>query len=315
MIPEYLQGTVLRQVTMFLRTQYAVEDVLDPREAFEVGLSSQRVDLPQALAEWTEFVEGAESEEDFERLKKRIDVAWTGPVEGTTYRPWFEWAGRRLREVVEHPETLIDPDISCYMSYLDREGYFLDDESQERAVEELVLQHEARIEEWLAREDGGRFLHISGDLGWRVGDLSRPDAHENVYVEVPTTRAAVVLRRADPGEELPVTAWAAYPIEPEEPAGAHWVRRRWPELEQLLGGYFGQHGAQHGSVWPQQYRLLTYEHPPLLATMRRSLGELLLLEDSELGFALNALGCYLDAPHIRLWLEWMVWRMDTFTWQ
>ena len=110
---------------------------------------------------------------------------------------------------------------------------------------------------------------------------------------------------------------ASYPAEPEtsaaERATADVLRRRWPVLEQLFGGFFGQH-VMAGPPFFGQAAFLWDQPAAAHDAVRSCLPELLSLGETDLRGALRVLGCYIDAAHAHTWLGWLLWRMDAFDW-
>ena len=296
---------------------YCDEDWLDPRDSFEAYLGHERDRLPAILDEWLRLKGGARSEDDFRDFGiRRLDLPWVEPPEGTSFRRWAEWAESRLVEALERPETLPPLGYLPFSPRLRRAGEFRDDTARQLLVQELVLVHEDRVRRWLEDPDAGLRLHLSGDVGWRVGDaLVVQGQHEEVLRRRPTTRGSVTLKRTDARGRPDLHAAAAAPVDPREPAGAEEVRARWPQLEQVLGGYFGQHGARWQYPWGVQRALLVDDQPAFLAVVQDQLAELLALADDDLDVALRALGCYVEPPDPRGWLERMRWRMGAFDWR
>ncbi|MGI4895929.1 MAG: hypothetical protein ACRYF3_12530, partial [Janthinobacterium lividum] len=67
--------------------------------------------------------------------------------------------------------------------------------------------------------------------------------------------------------------------------------------------------------WVAQDHLLRGESDEFLARVAHEGGEVLELGDGELRAAVVALGGAVEPPHLRWWLQWMVWRIGAFDWK
>ncbi|PPK93725.1 hypothetical protein CLV92_1091 [Kineococcus xinjiangensis] len=306
---------LLRDLIGFMGYPYCDEDILDPREAFECGLAAVQ-DLPACLEQWHEVKRNAQSEEEHAAFCLRLGLQWVESPEGLSHRRWVEWAESRLEEAISNPRTMLPRNSQTFYPHLKRSGEFHDETAEKLLIQELMERHEEKVARWLERPDSGLRLHLTGDVGWRIGDALEHDARgEEVIRRIPTSRGVVVLKRTDAWGNPDLHALAAYPVAPEEPEGAETHRTRWPQLEQVFGGYFGRDGARWQYPWGVQRALLMDESQAFLSLVRAQLDELLQLPDGSFQTALISLGCYVEPPHVRQWVERIRWRMDTFDWQ
>jgi len=270
------------------------------RQPLEHRLADPTMDLPDQLDWWRSIVALGRRENFVAVMQDVAGVPFVDPPEGNSWERWANWVEERLVELVDDPGTVAD--LPRYTeNWRLRNGVLLE-ESQDVIRRELGR---STIPDGTARRD-----YLVVDVGRRIGIVSSGEHDSNRTLrEVETTRVGVVLERTDRSRVIGMHA--ADPA--DEPRGAEW-RARWPVLASTMGGWFSLSAVARGASASQD-RMLRQESDEHLERLVAEGAELLELGDDELHAAIVALGCYVEPSFLRLWLEWMFWRIGYFDWK
>ncbi|GAA0287616.1 hypothetical protein [Kineococcus aurantiacus] len=277
-----------------------LQDCACPREALEHGLRRPG-DLVGYRDEWRRVLDRARAGDWQAVMNREADVNLVLPPEGTSWERWAEWVDLRLTEVAADPST-VAPLPLHRSSSLVREGLVDPEEGETvRAVlGDVLLPEIAGRRDYLVLE-APRDIGVSRHLDRGTGRVS----------EVPTRRIGVVLEHRDGVRVVGVHAADAVPLVDVED-----VRRRWPVLAAALGGWFNDAllvGEE--SAWSQQVLMLEQETDERLDLLATEITDLLTLHDADVHAVVASAGCYVEPVHLRLWLQWMAWRIGYFDWK
>jgi len=290
-------------------------DTLDDREALERQIADPEHDPATTLERWRSATRGALTDDEFSEQSYSLGINRWPPIEGTSWRQWGRWLEERLTEPAEHPETRLDPAaLPARYTWRRRRSSGLSDSGATQLADQVAADHRSALDAWAASpEERGHRLHLLLDARGVVGRIDRlsdaPSSRDqHVVSSTETTTVAVcVVRTAD-------ATWSITAVHPTEPdsTAAQRLRERWPALASALGGWFGDDPR----LFPgrRQRDLLFDESPAFLDRVADEGDELLTLDDAGLHAAVVALGCFVEPPHLRLWLTWMFWRIRTFDW-
>jgi hypothetical protein len=288
---------------------------LCPREALEHALRSNPDGRQADLVEWQDAVATAEGDAD--RALDRLGVNFVNPLEGDDWWPWLRWVGSRLAEVRDDPSSLAPP-LSVSYAWLRRGSSFTDESAERRAVESVLARNGDAIRAWSdAAHPTTTRLRLVADVGEEVGEATRfsDDPFDTDVVEAADSRtAAVVLGRTQVGRRFEVLG--ADVVDPGEGVDQAATRAAYPTLHAVLGGWFRGEDLEEPEPWYVQRTMLETEDDTVLAAVAAEGRQLLdSVDDPQLDRAVEALGCYVQPPHLRLWLTWMCWRIETFDWK
>jgi hypothetical protein len=292
------------------------EHCLCPREALEAVLADRPEDAAENLSTWRQ-ARAAVGGADQVRIFRRLGVNLAQPLEGVTWGPWTDWIGLRFAEVAADPATL-EPDALQPLDYAwrRRRSSFPDDAARRRAVELVLTRRAEDLQAWLDEGSTGTTrLRLAVETGERVGEVAHlSDERDDPTPESVTagTGAGVLVRRGPEAGGYEVVG--ADVVEPDDPAAAG-TRERFPLVHALLGGWFGSEELEHLHPWQAQQLMLQTEDDGVLAEFAGQLRQLLTADEEGLAAAVEASGCYVQPPHLRLWLTWMAWRIETFDWK
>lgn len=292
---------------------------LDDREALERQIAAPDHDAGLTLGRWRAAVPPDATEEDIRDAINSLGANVWQPLEGTSWRRWATWFENRLQEAVNDPETVLPAEhLPGDYTWRRRSTTRLDADAADRWAREALQFHAPRIDDWLAADaDGGVHLYLLLDTRQVVGevsDLEDADAygHQRVVRARSSTRVGVRLSRSLTGNGMHPFVRGVHVAEPvDDPRAASW-RAAWPTLTAVLGGCFSD--TYQLTPWTDQRRMLFAEPSAVLDRLAAEGDELLALGDDDLRAAVVALGCFVEPPHLRLWLTWMFWRIRTFDW-
>lgn len=278
-----------------------LEDHLCAREALEYVLTNNRGDFVGFRDHWRHVLEHAR-EGDFAVVMQREGrVNLVDPPEGTSWARWAEWVDLRLTEVAADPSTLA-PLPRHPPSPIVREGLL--DPDEEETVRQVLA--EVPLPELAGRRD-----YLVLEAPHAIGVARQLDRATGQVSETPTRRFGVVLERRDSVRVVTLHAADAVSTVPVAE-----VRERWPVLAAALGGWFSQNLVpEEGSPWWQQVGMLEQETDARLALLATEVTDLLTLDDSDVHAVVASAGCYVEPVHLRLWLQWMAWRIGYFDWK
>ena len=291
-------------------------DSLDDREALERQIADPAHDPARTLERWRAATSGAVTNEEFSEQAYPLGINRWPPIEGTSWRRWGQWLEERLSQAAAHPETRLDPAaLPARYSWRRRRGSRLSEVAAARLADRAIAVHRSALDAWAAAapEEGGHRLCLlleTAEVVGRIDTLSDATSsrdQEVVSSTATTTVAVRVVRTADAGWSVD----GVHPTDPETASGSR-LRARWPALASALGGCFGDDPRLF--PWRRQRDLLFTEPPAFLDRLAAEGDELLTLDDADLHAAVVALGCFVEPPHLRLWLTWMFWRIRTFDW-
>ncbi|NIZ90058.1 hypothetical protein [Kineococcus rubinsiae] len=292
---------------------------LDDREALERQIAAPNHDAGLTLGRWRAAVDATSSEEDIRNAINSLGANVWQPLEGTSWRRWATWFENRLQEAVDHPDTVLPSEhLPDHYTWRRRTTTRLDPDAADRWAREASRVDVRRIEDWLAADaDGGVHLYLLYDTGQVVGEVSDLEerdtyGHQLVVRSRSSTRVGVRLSRSLTGNGMHPFVRGVHVAEPvDDPRAASW-RAAWPTLTAVLGGCFSD--TYQLTPWTDQRRMLFAEPAAVLDRLAAEGDELLRLDDDDLHAAVVALGCFVEPPHLRLWLTWMFWRIRTFDW-
>jgi len=290
-------------------------DSLDDREALERQIADPDHDPDLTLQRWRSATSGAVTDEEFSKRAYPLGINRWPPIEGTSWLRWSRWLEERLSQAAEHPETRLDPaTLPARYTWRRRRSSGLSETSATQLADQVAADHRSALDEWAATPQvGGHRLCLVIDAGGVVGridtlsDATTARDQHVVSSRETTTLAVRVVRTRDARWSIA----AAHPTEPDT-AAAQRVRAQWPALASALGGWFGDDPRLF--PWADQRDMLFDESPAFLDRLAAEGDELLALDDAALHTAVVALGCFVEPPHLRLWLTWMFWRIRTFDW-
>jgi len=292
---------------------------LDPREALERQLADVDHSPELTLRRWGEATSGATTDAEIRIAFNALGGNLWDPVEGTSWRHWAEWFHRRLREAVTTPGTVLsDQQLPDQYTWRRRSTTPLALTDEELLMYLAMQAHGTRIDHWLAAGPAtGRRLYLlleSDDELGEVSDLTDEDMYgdQDIITSRTSGRVGLRLSRTLTSDGMRALVQGLHIAEPVDDPRAEAWRRRWPALSAALGGYFSD--GPHLDPDPQQRLMLFTESPAFLDRLAAEGDELLTLDDAALHAAVVALGCFVEPPHLRLWLTWMFWRIRTFDW-
>ncbi|WP_328295040.1 hypothetical protein OG218_20375 [Kineococcus sp. NBC_00420] len=270
------------------------------RHPLERALGGRGVDFADQLDWWRSIVALGHREDFVTVMQDVAGVLFVDPPEGNSWVRWANWVDERLTELVDDPTTVAD--VPRYAENWQIRYGELDAAARDglrRAMAKLSVPG------GVSRRD-----YLVLDVGRPVGTVSAGEHDSNRrFDETVTTRVGVVLERS--GRTRVIGVHAADPE--DEFRGAEW-RARWPVLTSLLGGWFSLAAVGDQDPSAMQYRMLREESGEHLERLAVEGAELLALGDDDLHAAVRALGCYVEPSWLRLWLEWMFWRIGYFDW-
>ena len=281
-----------------------------PREGLELSLAERWERLDFDRDHWRSVIERARRSDDPAGVFQRMgEVDFRDPPEGTSWLRWAEWVDERLTEAAERPETVLRGVIDRFAIHSWRRRSSVVPVGAEAVLDRLGGPR------WPAHDPSGGEApvrwYVTGDTGAPVGAALRLDERGRPTSSTPTTWAGAVLQRTAGGTACLVGVHA---LEPDaDPRAPRW-RERWPALHALLGGWFSEAAFSRRDLWMQQRQMLSTEPAGVLARAVEEGGDLLTLGDADLRAAVLALGCIVELPHLRSWLQWMFWRVHRFDW-
>jgi len=297
----------------------AVYTSLDDREALERQLAKPKHSPALTLRRWREATSEEKTEDAIREAMNTLGANIWEPVEGTSWQRWAAWFEARLLEAATSPGTVLPsrqlPDRYTWR----RRSTTPVVSTDEKLLLRFAMQvHGARIDRWLtAGPTAGLQLHLLLDNGEELGeirDLTDEDMYgdQDITASRSSSRVGLRLSRTLAGDGRKALVRGVHIAEPVDDPRAEAWRTRWPALNAALGGYFSD--SDRLSPWHDQRRMLFGESPAFLDRLAAEGDELLTLDDADLHAAVVALGCFVEPPHLRLWLAWMFWRIRTFDW-
>jgi hypothetical protein len=269
------------------------------RSTLEHVLTHRRVDFPRELDHWRDVLESARRGDFAHVMQHRGGVYLADPPEGNSWERWAAWVELRLAELAKDPTT-VAPIPEDPGSWQWRSGE-IDEASRERVRARL---REVQLPAVVSRRD-----YLVVDVGSRIGSAVSADRLTGEVTTRDTSRVGIVLER---GEGVRVVGLHA--TDPhEDPRAAAW-RRQWPALASALGGWFSEPSLTGVHPWVRQSGMLREESEERLAQLAVEGSQLLELGDEDLRAAAVGMGCYVEPSYLRLWLEWMFWRIGYFDW-
>jgi hypothetical protein len=275
-------------------------DDLCPRVALEQVLVRNPVDYAEHRDHWRSVVELARRGNFARVVQDRGGVNLADPPEGNSWERWAEWVDHRLSEVADDPTSV---------AALPRhpEPWQVRSGELDEGVEGLVR---SALSKTAMPVGSSRRDYVVVDLTEPVGSAAQCDPRTGVLTERATHRLGVVVERTDR-----VRVVGLHAADPEEDPRASSWRARWPVLSAAAGGWFSQAGLGSRTPWGSQSLMLEQESDEHLERLAAEGAELLALGDEDLHAAVRALGCYVEPSYLRLWLEWMFWRIGYFDWK
>ncbi|NAZ80271.1 hypothetical protein GTR02_00350 [Kineococcus sp. R8] len=310
---EWIDDPILTEA--FGGDQDLVYDSLDDRESLERQIAQPAHDPATTLTRWRKAIATARSDEEVGDQANTLGINRRDPIEGTSWRRWGQWLEQRLTEVIEHPETRLNPDdLPDRYTWQSHRGTPLSSSAAARFTEAATSAHRSSLDAWVTSpvDQGLRrhLLHDTGEIVGRVNELSAAEwSDDQVVVSSHETTTVGLRMLRSPGGGWSVAG--IHPALPETTAVARF-RAQWPALTSALGGYFSDDPRLF--PWRDQRDLLFGEAVPFLTRVDAEGADLLALPDEQLRTAVRALGCAVEPPHLRLWLTWMFWRIRTFDW-
>ena len=274
-------------------------EALCPRTALEDVLARNRADHLAHRDHWRSVLEQAREGDFAEVMYRRGGVNLVDPPEGTSWERWAEWVDLRLSEVADDPARTA-PLPRSLLPWQVRFGEI--DGASTDAVRRALggVPPPAGV----SRRD-----YVVVDLPGTVGTVARRDPTTWTLTERRTARLGVVVERGDRVRVVGVHA-----ADPDVDRREGVWRARWPTLASSLGGWFSEAAFGGFTPWAQQRTMLEQESDAHLERLAAEGAELLELGDDDLHAAVRALGCYVEPSYLRLWLEWMFWRIGYFDW-
>jgi len=292
---------------------------LDNREALERQLADDRHDITTTLTRWRDALADVTTEFGIRDALNRMGANRSNPIEGASWQRWATWFEARLQEAVEHPDTVLpDGHLPDDYTWRRRRTTRLDLRTTDRLAQEALREQAAYVEAWLAADERSGvqlyLLHETSDVNGEVEDLADADLYgrQQVLASRPSRRVGIRISRSFDGDGMRPVVRGVHVAEPVDDLRAAGWRKRWPLLTAALGGYFSD--THQLMPWTDQRRMLFTESPAFLDRLAAEGDELLTLDDADLHAAVVALGCFVEPPHLRLWLTWMFWRIRTFDW-
>jgi hypothetical protein len=273
---------------------------LCPREALEHHLRINVSDYALVRDNWSWFLEDARTG-DYEReIARRSGVYSVAPPEGVSWARWADWLEGRLTEVAADESTVYD--LPRHPSHWRAFAADVDPGAEDlvhRALSSVELPQVQGVRDYVVVEAPGT-----------VGVVMRPGPTQTSPRLTFTSWLGVVVERTDETRVVRVNA-----VDPGRDERFPEWRVRWPALTAALGGWFSDAALGTGDPWYQQSRMLELESDERLAVLVREGRELLQLDDEDvLAFVASAGSC-VQPSHLRWWLEWMFWRIETFDWK
>ncbi|WP_432565319.1 hypothetical protein [Kineococcus sp. SYSU DK003] len=271
------------------------------RQPLELAMASPAFDAEEQLDRWRSIIDVGRREGDFARTVQRIGgVPFASPPEGNSWERWAGWVAERLAELVDDPTS-----IAAVPQY--PEHWQLRDGKLDDTVGPALRR---RLSEIAVPAGRSRRDYLVVDVGEPVGVvLTRDEGGRSVGEQV-TQRVGVVVERTDRPRVIGVHAAPAV----DDPRADGW-RAEWPRLSSAFGGWFSLGAFGNRTPATMQYSMLEREPDDLLEELAAEGRELLDLTDEDLRAAVVALGCYVEPSWLRLWLEWMFWRIGYFDWK
>jgi hypothetical protein len=297
----------------------AVYTSLDDREALERQLADVEHSPELTLRRWREATSDATTGDEIRDAFNALGGNLWDPVEGTSWLHWAGWFSARLLEATTTPGTVLgDQQLPDRYTWRRRSTTPLVLKDEELLLHLATRAHRTRIDRWLTTEPAtGLHLHLLLDSEEELGeisDLTDEDVYgdQDIIASRVSSRVGLRLGRTLTGNGMRARVLGLHIAEPVDDSRAEAWRKRWPALYAALGGYFSD--SDRLSPRYDQRRMLFTESPAFLDRVAAEGDELLTLDDADLHTAVVALGCFVEPPHLRLWLTWMFWRIREFDW-
>lgn len=301
---------------------------LCPREALEALLAARPEEAARELTTVLTTIDDVDSSTELDpsdaarQIRRRLDVNFSEPLEGNDWRAWFGWVEGRLAEVAADPGT-VHPEVDqpVYYPWRLRRSRFTGATAKRQAVEEVLARAGDEVRSWVASPTPAPTrLRVVGEVAAEVGESAEMswdpyDRFSTGVSSVVASRVVGVVLRAGAGDGG-FEVLGADIADPGGEPSARAVRDGFPLLHAVLGGWFGDEQLREQHPWDAQRTMLETEDDEVLDAFAAQLRELLDgSDDEELELAVEALGCFVEPTHLRLWLTWMAWRIETFDWK